>query len=145
MTFSALTLICALYELETFLLVVWNARFEEDGVGSVLCRQQWSVAHNLRKELDALVPLVEVRLVGGKRDGTARASERPARRHLHRRLPSDVRDEEVHGDILAVHELVDIVAYGGGQRAPVRPQVVAVDERRARQHHAEFAAVIRVV
>lgn len=51
-------------------------------------------------------------------------------------------NEEVHGDIFTVHIFVDIVSYGGGQSAPVRPQVVSVHERGASQNHAQFTATI---
>lgn len=37
-----------LYELEAFLFVMRDPRFKEDGVGSVLSKQQWSVAKYLK-------------------------------------------------------------------------------------------------
>ena len=54
-------------------------------------------------------------------------------------------DEEVHGDVLAVHELVDLVADGLRHDVAVQVRVVDVVEGGASQHHRQLARVVGVV
>jgi len=49
--------------LEALLLVVRDARLEENGVRSVLGVQQRRIAEHPAKEIDALVPLLEVSVI----------------------------------------------------------------------------------
>ena len=111
---------------------------------------------------------LEVRVVLGERDRAAGAPEGPATRHLsylfiylfiylaarpliylfiylatghlHRRFPGEVRHQEVHGEVLAVGELVYSVPDLLGHDVRVHVAVVLVVERRPRQHHAQLAA-----
>ena len=72
-------------ELEALGLVVGQARLEEHRVHPELGVEQRHVAVHLDEEVDALVALVEVRVVVRQRLRTAGAAEGPARRHLSRR------------------------------------------------------------
>ena len=69
-------------ELEAFCLVVGQAGLEEDRVHAELCVQEGHVPVHLDEEVDALVSLVEVRIVVRKRLGAAGAAESPAGGHL---------------------------------------------------------------
>lgn len=71
-------------ELEAFGLVVWQARFEKHRVHTELRVQQRHVAIHLDEEVDALVALVEVRVVVRQCLRATGAAESPARRDLRR-------------------------------------------------------------
>ena len=77
-----------------------------------------------------------MRVVLGESAGAARTPEGPSRRHLDRGLPRHVRDEEVHGEVLAVHEGVHGLPDDGGHDVGVDVAVVLVVEGRPGQHHA---------
>ena len=55
---------------------------EEHRVDAVLRVEQWHVAIHLREEVDAVVPLLEVRVIGWQRVDAAGAAEGPPWRHL---------------------------------------------------------------
>ena len=86
-----------------------------------------------------------MRVILRERDRAAGAAEGPPGCHLDRRLAGEVRDEEVHGQVLAVHEVVDHVPDGGVHDVGVDVAVVLVVEGGAGQHHAQLAAVVAVV
>lgn len=77
-------------ELEAFGFVVREAGLEQYRVHPELRVQQWHVSVHFDEEVDALVPLVEVRVVVGQGLGTAGTAERPARRDLDGWLAGDV-------------------------------------------------------
>ena len=64
-----------LNKLETLLLVLSYPSLEEDRVSSVLRVEKRVVAEHAHEEVDAVVALVEVRVVLRQGDGTAGASE----------------------------------------------------------------------
>lgn len=69
-------------ELEALGLVVGEPGLEQHRVHAELRVQQRHVAVHLDEEVDALVALVEVRVVVGQGLGAAGAAEGPAGRHL---------------------------------------------------------------
>lgn len=71
-----------LYKFETFCFVMRKSSLEENGVHPELGVEKGHVSVHLDKEVDALVSLVEVRVVVGERLGTAWATEGPARCNL---------------------------------------------------------------
>ena len=77
-------------ELEAFLFLMWQARLEENGVGSVLGVEQRIVSPNARKATDAVVPLGKVAVRLTQRLGTAGTSKCPSRCHLYRRLLNNI-------------------------------------------------------
>lgn len=64
-------------ELEALGLVVGQAGLEEHRVHPELRVEQWHVAIDLHKEVDALVPFMEVRVIMGQGLWAARASKGP--------------------------------------------------------------------
>lgn len=58
------------------------ASLEQYGVGAVLRVEQRRVAEDLREKVDALVTLLEVRVVLGEALRAARTAKRPPARHL---------------------------------------------------------------
>lgn len=69
-------------ELEAFCLVVGQAGLEEDRVHTELGVQEGHVPVHLDEEVDALVSLVEVRIIVRKCLGAPGAAESPAGGHL---------------------------------------------------------------
>lgn len=69
-------------ELKAFGLVVRESGLEENRIHAELCVEQRHVTVHLDKEVDALVALVEVRVVMRECLRTAGTAERPTGRHL---------------------------------------------------------------
>ena len=61
-----------------------DASLKQHWVGTELCVDKWHVAVDTYEEVDAFVALVEMFLLHGQRLRTARAPERPPRRHLNK-------------------------------------------------------------
>lgn len=91
------------------------------------------------------MPFLKVRVVLRETLRTARTPKRPPGRHLHRRQARDMAHQKIHSDVLAVHVLVHLVPDRLRQPLPVQVQIVPVQERRPRQHHAQLATVVRVI
>ena len=127
-----------LYEFETLLFVGWYPGLEEHRVCSVLSVEERHVSVDPGEQVHALVSLLEVGIILGQSAGTPGTSEGPARGHFDWRLPGDVADEEVHGEVLAVHEGVHGVSDGGGHDVSVDITVVLMVEGSSGQHHAEI-------
>ena len=131
-----------LNKFKALLFVLWNPCFKEHRISSELSIQQWHVSVDLGEEVDALVSLLEVRVVLRQDHRAPGAPEGPSGRHLDRRLPGHVRDEKVHGDVLAVDELVHFVADGLGHEVEVGVAVILVVKGCPRQHHGQLARVV---
>lgn len=71
-----------LYELEALCLVVWKSGLKQHRVHPELRVEQRHVPIHLHEEVDALVALVEVRIVVREGLRAAGTAEGPARRHL---------------------------------------------------------------
>lgn len=79
---SVRPLMVPLNELEAFGLVVRKASLKEDRVHPELRVEQWHVTVHFDEKVDALVALVEMRVVVRQCLRTAGTAERPTRRHL---------------------------------------------------------------
>lgn len=79
---SLLTLTQTLNELEALGLIVGQSSLKQHGVHTKLRVQQRHVAVDFDEEVDALVSLVEMRVVVRKGLRAARTAESPTRRHL---------------------------------------------------------------
>lgn len=71
-----------LYELEALCLVMWKSCLKQHRVHPELRVEQRHVPVHLHEEVDALVALVEVRVVVREGLRAAGTAEGPARRHL---------------------------------------------------------------
>ena len=78
-----------------------------------------------------------MRVIFRQRAGTARTPEGPPRRHFDWRFPGDVGDQEVHGEVLAVDEVVHNVPDIRGHDVAVDVAVIFVVESRPSQDHAK--------
>lgn len=95
-----------LNELEALGLVMGQACLEEHRVHAELRVEQGHVAVHFHEEVDALVPLVEVRVVVRERLGAAGATERPTRGHL--RGAGGERGRTGHFPVWVVHFHTDV-------------------------------------
>jgi len=95
--------------LEALLLVVWDTSLEENGVRPVLGVQQRRIAEHPAKEVDALMPLLEVSIVLAERNRTAGAAERPPGGYFNWWFPRYMGYKEVHSNVFAVHVLIHFI------------------------------------
>lgn len=118
---------------------------EQNWVGSVLDALERHRSVDLREQIDALRPLQHVIGVG-RQHLSVRTLPRMAlklltRCNFYRWFVGSVGDEEIHGNIFAVHSRVDVLLYVSRHRSRIRVVPILVMKRSSGEHHRDLNVI----